>query len=83
MTGDISSSGPTGRFSLAGKTALIPGGYGEIGTAIATAFAEHGARVAVTGRDERKAHLADACARATARSVWRSMLPMSPPSRQP
>ena len=42
-------------FDLGGKTALVPGGYGEIGTAIATAFAEHGAQVAVAGRDERKA----------------------------
>ena len=44
---------------LAGSTSrerpLIPGGYGEIGAAIATAFAEHGASVAVAGRDERKA----------------------------
>jgi gluconate 5-dehydrogenase len=44
-----------GRFDLGGKTALIPGGYGEIGTAIATAFAEHGASVAIAGRDVRKA----------------------------
>ena len=44
-----------GRFDLAGKTAFIPGGYGEIGAAIATAFAEHGASVAVAGRDEGKA----------------------------
>ncbi len=44
-----------GRFDLAGRTAMIPGGYGEIGIAIATAFAEHGARVAVAGRDEGKA----------------------------
>ena len=44
-----------GRFDLAGKTAFVPGGYGEIGSAIALAFAEHGASVAVAGRDERKA----------------------------
>jgi NAD(P)-dependent dehydrogenase (short-subunit alcohol dehydrogenase family) len=44
-----------GRFDLAGKTAFLPGGYGEIGVAIATAFAEHGASVAVAGRDEGKA----------------------------
>ena len=54
MTDQNSSSAPMGRFDLAGKTAFIPGGYGEIGAAIAIAFAEHGARVAVAGRDERK-----------------------------
>jgi gluconate 5-dehydrogenase len=46
---------PPGRFDLGGRTALIPGGYGEIGAAIAAALAEHGAQVAIAGRDERKA----------------------------
>jgi NAD(P)-dependent dehydrogenase (short-subunit alcohol dehydrogenase family) len=56
MTDEYSNSPATGRFTLAGRTALLPGGYGEIGAAIATAFAEHGARVAIAGRDERKAN---------------------------
>ena len=55
MTDANSSRAPTERFTLAGRTAFLPGGYGEIGAAIATAFAEHGASVAVAGRDEGKA----------------------------
>ena len=55
MPDEITNGAPTARFGLEGKTAFVPGGYGEIGSAIATAFAEHGARVAVAGRDERKA----------------------------
>jgi len=55
MPDEIMNGAPTARFGLEGKTAFVPGGYGEIGSAIATAFAEHGARVAVAGRDEGKA----------------------------
>jgi gluconate 5-dehydrogenase len=40
----------TGMFSLAGRVALIPGGGGGIGAALAEAFASAGARVAVAGR---------------------------------
>lgn len=42
-------------FSLKGKTAYIPGGYGGIGEAIAWALAMAGAKVAVSGRDATKA----------------------------
>ncbi len=38
-------------FSLAGKVALIPGGGGGIGSALAEALAGAGARVAVAGRN--------------------------------
>jgi gluconate 5-dehydrogenase len=55
MTDDVSGEVSPGRFELGGKTAFLPGGYGEIGAAIATAFAQQGAQVAVAGRDERKA----------------------------
>jgi gluconate 5-dehydrogenase len=45
-------------FSLAGRVALVAGGGGSIGSAMAAAFAGAGAKVAVTGRTE--ATLADA-----------------------
>ena len=45
-------------MTLTGKTALITGGTSGIGLATAKLFQEHGARVAVTGRD--KARLAEA-----------------------
>ncbi|MBI5233607.1 MAG: SDR family NAD(P)-dependent oxidoreductase, partial [Deltaproteobacteria bacterium] len=41
-------------FSLAGKTALVVGGGGGLGRAIAVGLAGAGARVAVSGRDEAK-----------------------------
>ncbi len=40
----------SGIFSLAGRTALIGGGGGAIGSALAEAFAGAGARIAVAGR---------------------------------
>lgn len=54
-----------GMFDLAGKTAFIPGGYGDIGRAIAWGLALSGARVAIAGRNRDKAealaaHLRDA-----------------------
>jgi gluconate 5-dehydrogenase len=42
-------------FSLKGKTAFIPGGYGGIGAAISRGLAAAGAKVVIAGRDERKA----------------------------
>jgi gluconate 5-dehydrogenase len=42
--------GDLSMFSLAGRVALIPGGSGGIGAALAEAFAVAGARVAVAGR---------------------------------
>lgn len=52
-------------FDLAGKVACVPGGYGGIGEAIARALAAAGAKVAVAGRDLRKAEaLAGELARA-------------------
>jgi NAD(P)-dependent dehydrogenase (short-subunit alcohol dehydrogenase family) len=41
-------------FSLEGKTALITGGNGGLGQAIARGFRDFGARVAITGRSEAK-----------------------------
>ena len=41
--------------TLAGQVAFVPGGYGDIGAAIAVALAECGAMVAIGGRDLRKA----------------------------
>ena len=42
-------------FSLTGRVAYIPGGYGDIGSAIAWGLAAAGARVAVSGRNGDKA----------------------------
>jgi gluconate 5-dehydrogenase len=42
-------------FSLRGKTAFVPGGYGAIGAAICRGLARAGARVIVAGRDGKKA----------------------------
>jgi NAD(P)-dependent dehydrogenase (short-subunit alcohol dehydrogenase family) len=41
---------PAQPFDLGGRSAYIPGGYGDIGAAIAWALARAGARVAVSGR---------------------------------
>lgn len=43
-------------FDLSGKTALVIGGNGVLGSAIAEGLAEHGARVAIAGRDAEKAN---------------------------
>jgi NAD(P)-dependent dehydrogenase (short-subunit alcohol dehydrogenase family) len=50
-----SASALNGLFDLSGKTAYVPGGYGGIGEAIAWGLASAGARVAVSGRDGRRA----------------------------
>ena len=42
-------------FDLSGRVACVPGGYGDIGAAIAWALAQAGARVAVAGRSAGKA----------------------------
>jgi gluconate 5-dehydrogenase len=42
-------------FDLTGSVAYLPGGYGDIGTALAWGLARAGARVAVSGRDAAKA----------------------------
>ena len=45
-------------FSLAGKTALITGGTGHLGSAMSRALAEAGASVVLSSRDEDKARAA-------------------------
>jgi gluconate 5-dehydrogenase len=42
-------------FSLKGRVAFVPGGYGDIGAAIARRFAAAGALVAIAGRNAAKA----------------------------
>jgi retinol dehydrogenase 14 len=49
---------------LAGRTVLVTGGTGGIGKATATGLADLGARVAITGRDRRRAEDAAAEIRA-------------------
>jgi NAD(P)-dependent dehydrogenase (short-subunit alcohol dehydrogenase family) len=41
-------------FDLSGKTALVTGGGGVLGSAMAQALAQHGARVALLGRTQEK-----------------------------
>lgn len=54
---------PDDPFSLAGRVALIPGGYGDIGAAVARRFSAAGASVAIAGRDGARAEaLADGLA---------------------
>ncbi len=45
----------TNPFDLSGRVAYLPGGYGDIGRALAWGLARAGARVAVSGRDAGKA----------------------------
>jgi NAD(P)-dependent dehydrogenase (short-subunit alcohol dehydrogenase family) len=45
-------------FALDGKVAVIPGGSGAIGSALAAGLATAGARVAIVGRDQNKAEAA-------------------------
>lgn len=51
-------------FNLQGRVAFVPGGYGDIGSAIARALALAGACVAVAGRSEHKAQAFAATLRA-------------------
>ena len=44
-----------GAFSLAGKNAIVTGGNRGLGAAVAKAFAEQGANVAIFCRDQKKA----------------------------
>lgn len=46
-----------GLFDLTGQVAIIPGGAGGLGEAIAWGLARHGAAVAVAGRDQAKAEM--------------------------
>ena len=60
-------------FSLEGKTALITGGTGGLGSAVAKAFLQQGAQVAVCGtRPEKAAAIAD-----LARSLDRPFLSLA------
>jgi NAD(P)-dependent dehydrogenase (short-subunit alcohol dehydrogenase family) len=47
---------PTELFSLEGKVAVVLGGTGELCGAMSEAFARAGAKVALVGRDPKKAH---------------------------
>lgn len=53
-----------GPFSLEGRTALLTGGYGVLGTAMAAALARAGARVALLGRRDAEGRAAAEAMRA-------------------
>ena len=60
LTPSIDPERLAGLFSLKGKTAFVPGGYGALGEAICLALAAHGAAVIVAGPKHEKARaLAD------------------------
>ena len=44
-----------GLFDLGGKVAFLPGGYGGLGEAMAWGLAQRGAKVAIAGRNRKKA----------------------------
>ena len=63
-----------GMFNLGGKTALVVGGYGGLGGAIARGLAAHGAALAVAGRNGEKASaFADVLSAAGARAIGVAM----------
>jgi NAD(P)-dependent dehydrogenase (short-subunit alcohol dehydrogenase family) len=63
-----------GLFDLAGQVAYVPGGYGGLGEAIAWGLARQGAKVAVSGRDAKKAQaLAAALRRAGGEAMGLAM----------
>ena len=45
----------SGLFDLDGKVVFLPGGYGDLGEAIAWGLAQRGARIVIAGRDLEKA----------------------------
>jgi gluconate 5-dehydrogenase len=48
------NKGPRDFFELSGKVAFLPGGYGDLGQAIARSLCERGAKVVVAGRSLEK-----------------------------
>ena len=42
-------------FDVEGKIAVVTGGYGVLGERMADCLANHGAKVAILGRDQKKA----------------------------
>ena len=64
-------------FRLDGRVALVPGGGGAIGSAMAAAFAGAGAHVAIVDQTDERAEAAAARSGPPARRSW----PSAPTSR--
>lgn len=64
------STTPQNPFDLTDRVAYLPGGYGDIGTALAWGLARAGARVAVSGRNLDKARALAEALEAAGHDAW-------------
>src|SRR5438874_13736300 len=66
-------------FRMDGQVALLPGGYGGIGSAMARGFAEFGADVVIAGRSAEKAQAAADELASTGRRVLAATVDVTDP----
>jgi len=70
LTPKIDSERLTGLFSLEGRTAFVPGGYGALGEAVCWALAAHGASVVIAGPSPAKAETLAAQLSSAGATAW-------------